>query len=360
MENKKTFWIKWVTIIAFIFGNTCLLMTSFGSRTFIEGSGAWAGITLIVLGIAADFFIVFYLVYLLINKKKKTEKTIDEKFYEYDEEGIRKSALDFQNQALSLKSEIIENIEKREELRLKEEKIKKEDDKRFKESINKAKKEQEELIKQKLDEKIENRNSQKLSKKQKKEVKRKEKEFVREEKRKIEEKTNKAYNIHKNTQFDQDNDLVYIYTIDNLSCREEGHNIVSIKTKIKTSFETEISMELEYCIDCDLFLISNVRHNELLETYKFIPIRFVLLDETEENNPLYLCGYKNVVNSETSDRERLTMLNFAIKNGIVSRKDVLSIIRALINENKNGSCPEEILDKYNKDFNYIAYNPWSY
>lgn len=118
---------------------------------------------------------------------------------------------------------------------------------------------------------------------------------------------------------------------------------------------------VEYCYDCDKFLMKYDDYESYLKEYKFFPANLRYYDNNSEyhdfnraeKSPLYLCGYN--VNSKKSlfKFERQNILASLMDYNIMSRRTILDYLEMFVITNKNRENMLAAVGKWEEDRKYV-------
>ena len=149
---------------------------------------------------------------------------------------------------------------------------------------------------------------------------------------------------------------LYVYN-GNTGCHKR-HHVYSCCAHIE-SFDKEIGFYVEYCSECDKYLMKHDDYSAYLKRYKFFPMKINrprnYLDDfgRAETSELFDNGYS--VNQEVglSEKQRHAILAFMIDYGIMEQRKILNHIEMLIKTNGQAEKNEIALTKWENDKQFV-------
>lgn len=166
--------------------------------------------------------------------------------------------------------------------------------------------------------------------------------------------------------FQQSSNILFVYSGSNIICNRNKHNVISVNCKIKLPEGHEV-INAMYCHDCREFFISEDSYNYYKDLYGLLPLKIRFTNEDggftpklefrAQKSPLNLVGYNVEQRNGLSDEERFRILVFIIKNGILSKQDIINYLELFININGERAKMNSAVQKWNTDLARIrSYN----
>ena len=164
--------------------------------------------------------------------------------------------------------------------------------------------------------------------------------------------------------FDHKNTILYIYKWGNIICKKQDHELVDVNCVI-TSVNDEITVNAQYCRDCNKFIISESSYRFYLDGFSFIPAKFRYVDEDGNfpqrlykkergsYSPLSLAGYTVRADKALSKKERHKLLAFLIDNGVMDKYEIIGYLEMFINTNGQKTGMERAVAKWENDAKYV-------
>lgn len=165
--------------------------------------------------------------------------------------------------------------------------------------------------------------------------------------------------------------ILYIYKR-NIKCLKNKHEIVMAQVVIP-SIDSKIRINVYYCTECHKFFLDRNSYDMYRKKYKFLPIIFSLVSDDGEyiskskgtierssDSPLSLCGYTVNKKENLSAEKRQRILRFIIKQGILSKEQVLRYLNLFIEVNGSNDNMYEATCKWNADKEYVVFEITSY
>ena len=164
--------------------------------------------------------------------------------------------------------------------------------------------------------------------------------------------------------FDHKNTILYIYKWGNIICKKQDHELVDVNCVIP-SVNGEITVNAQYCRDCNKFIISESSYRFYLDGFSFIPAKFRYVDEDGNfpqrlykkergsYSPLSLAGYTVRADKALSKKERHKLLAFLIDNGVMDKYEIIGYLEMFINTNGQKTGMERAVAKWENDAKYV-------
>lgn len=164
----------------------------------------------------------------------------------------------------------------------------------------------------------------------------------------------------------QSNAIEFLIKISNFRCKTRNHNIeeiiavVSVFNNIKQEIE-EVEIPAFYCINCKLYFIYDSEYKELLKHGKpTCPVHEEVkyfnasntFEKYESESLLRQFGYNVNSQDNLSTNERRRVIETIIKNGIMNKSDVLSLLNFLASSRKNQYNMQNAVSKWESDIKY--------
>lgn len=171
----------------------------------------------------------------------------------------------------------------------------------------------------------------------------------------IERRSNsKNYNASEN--------ILYIHIGNNIKCYVQNHEVISATAILKGKLAVDIKLNVNYCRNCDKYLINYSEFSYYRELYGIIIGNFKI--DTEENilhtgnvvrvseSPLMLSGY-NVRDGCLTDSERKYILSEIIKNKIMLKSEIINYLKSFILINGKRKGNEQATKKWEDDLTFV-------
>ena len=150
-------------------------------------------------------------------------------------------------------------------------------------------------------------------------------------------------------------------------CDINGHDYKKIIARIPIytgNKVAEIEVPAFHCIDCDAFYISEAVYNKVLSKGRLLCqlvskdelIKYrkqAKFNELKPQGKLAIVGYNVGSIDNLSARHRQTILEYAIREGIVTKKEAISYLKFFIRLNEGKKSSENAIRKWNEDLNYL-------
>lgn len=158
-----------------------------------------------------------------------------------------------------------------------------------------------------------------------------------------------------------------LYVRKNLSnCRRYNHRIVSVTGILKQQFGEEVTLNVNYCANCQKYFISYDEYLHYRELYGPILGRIIFTSgdyidtdfgQMSSESVLHICGYNVGQTDELSESERHAILESVMLNGIMSKPRVMEYLQSFINRNKNTDRNDTAVQKWKDDLDWVrAFN----
>lgn len=149
---------------------------------------------------------------------------------------------------------------------------------------------------------------------------------------------------------------LYVYN-GNIGCHKKHH--ISTYCAHIDSFDREIGFYVEYCSECDKYLMKYADYSVYLKRYKFFPMkinrpRYCFDDFSRaETSELFDNGYSVSQEVGLSENQRHEILAFMIDYGIMEQRKILNHIEMLIKTNGKAVNNEIALSKWENDKQFV-------
>lgn len=150
---------------------------------------------------------------------------------------------------------------------------------------------------------------------------------------------------------------LYIYG-GKIACHHK-HSIVEFRAYIDDFDGGESSFFVEYCYDCDKFLMRYDDYSQYLHRYHFFPLKLEMLGvayddyHRAEQSPLMVHGYTVNSKDDFSARERQRKLQKIIDNGVLEKRQVLDYLEMFIRESKYNPRRQNAISKWKEDKDFV-------
>jgi hypothetical protein len=160
--------------------------------------------------------------------------------------------------------------------------------------------------------------------------------------------------------FNQKKNVLYIYK-GNITCLRNNHNLISATANITDASNNEITLNVEYCRDCHLFLLEYTLYLEYKKKYGTLIGNLRIISNTNNNSerslalesPLHLSGYNvNSINALSSS-QRKYILECMLYNNIMSKNEIIRYLAYFIRVNGAKKRNNEALKKWQEDLDFV-------
>ena len=158
--------------------------------------------------------------------------------------------------------------------------------------------------------------------------------------------------------------ILYIYK-GNICCHRDKHNLLQATAILHSKADDEIKLNVEYCSDCQKFLLSYTLFEEYRTHYGVLIGNFRLTANGEftgnfnlaQESPLMLSGYNVSQRDDYTMSERHYILARIIHDGIMDKGDVIRYLSYFIRKNGARTGNEFALCKWQEDLEFVqSYN----
>ena len=148
-----------------------------------------------------------------------------------------------------------------------------------------------------------------------------------------------------------------------VKCLTEDHDVISVSLDIPSLETKPVTINANYCFDCDRFFISDKEYEYYREKYPIMLVRFEYVSDNPlgmnlaDKSPLMLAGYTVRADKKYSDAYRQNMLRNIIELGILKKHEVINYLNYFISMHGKAKNKEAAVEKWKADLEYVrAYN----
>lgn len=167
--------------------------------------------------------------------------------------------------------------------------------------------------------------------------------------------------------FRPNNDILYLYKADCIKCkRYSNHKIISATAMIKTDQKNRVPINIEYCTECEKFIMAYSSFEKYRKRYKFLIIKLQEVDENgdfpksflaslkrKDSSPLKLAGYNvNAANALISEK-RHQLLAYIITEGVLPKYRVIEYLHYFISQGEYQERMRNAVDKWEEDLEFV-------
>jgi len=147
-----------------------------------------------------------------------------------------------------------------------------------------------------------------------------------------------------------------------VKCMRDSHTVKSVTGIIPSRSGLPVEVNMNYCVECDKFFITEKDFEFYRKKYGLIAAHFVFetsdgvsspYNELAEQSPLKLCGYSVSATEGYSAEERQGLLSAIIDNEIMTKPDVLSYLNWFIQYNGSKPGNEMAVGKWKEDIKFV-------
>ena len=154
--------------------------------------------------------------------------------------------------------------------------------------------------------------------------------------------------------------ILYVYK-GNIRCYKNHHNLISATAIVRTKNDKEISLNVEYCKDCNKLLLNYNLFEEYRERYEILigNFRVVINDNFDgqyilsKESPLHLSNYNVGQKDNLKESERHYILARIIYDGIMKKHQVIDYLQFFINLHGGKSRNGLALSKWHTDLKFV-------
>ena len=147
------------------------------------------------------------------------------------------------------------------------------------------------------------------------------------------------------------------------SCEKKHHTIVSATGYITSLKGRPISINVNHCLDCNTFFISQNEYEHYRDVYGPVLGNFEFssfrsgsghsFDDFADRSILNLCGYSvSQADGYTADERQLILANI-LDRGIVSKPRLINYLEFFIRVNRNAANKRTAVKKWSDDLNWV-------
>ncbi len=160
---------------------------------------------------------------------------------------------------------------------------------------------------------------------------------------------------------------LYVYK-GTISCYKH-HHLEDYRARIESVDDKQITFFVEYCRECDKFLMQYNNYSHYLNRYKLFPMKIQRADphvyddpyifgdfyfyDRAEDSPLSLSGYRVDEKHGYSKEMRQKILSFIIDYKILSKQQVCNYLELFINTNGKAENNKRALMKWQEDKEFV-------
>lgn len=170
--------------------------------------------------------------------------------------------------------------------------------------------------------------------------------------------------IMSETVFVPEKNTLYIHFGNNIKCKRDHHRIQCFNAFVPTINNGRVKINVNYCLDCKKFFISNDSYQWYIKNYKVILVRFAFVSENGEYvdfyqtdkaaaSPLALCGYTVSQKVGYSAYERHEILSRIINMGIQRKWQVIDLLMYFIDYNGRKPGNSVAVSKWEDDLKFV-------
>lgn len=151
------------------------------------------------------------------------------------------------------------------------------------------------------------------------------------------------------------------------SCAKKKHNIIDFRAEVDVICPNgniiKKSFLASYCEDCKLYFMydneykrirkSGVPLCSIFEYSKYIKTKNNGRIELKPESLLHSFGYNVGASENLSTKQRNKILSFVIKNGVMSKHEILYLLNYLVDFRKNDKRQAKAIAKWKTDINYL-------
>lgn len=167
--------------------------------------------------------------------------------------------------------------------------------------------------------------------------------------------------INELMQYEYTNDkILYVHKGRNIVCQKDKHDIVCVNANLSSVTGENITINVNYCRDCNKFFISEEEYDFYRKQYPNLLAKFQYVNENyekpnikrEEYSPLSLNGY-NVRKNGPNEGKRQAILSAIMRNGIMEKYEIINHLEMLINTNGTRSGMQFANEKWYRDLDFV-------
>lgn len=168
-------------------------------------------------------------------------------------------------------------------------------------------------------------------------------------------------------EFCTDNDILYLYKGNCIRCkRYSNHKIISATAMIKTEQKERVPINIEYCTECDKFLMPYSSFESYRKRYEFLIIKLQEVDadgdfpqefytslKRSNNSPLKLAGYNvNAAQGLKTERRHQLLANI-ISDGVLPKYRVIEYLCYFISQGEYQDRMQNAVAKWKEDLEFV-------
>ena len=167
--------------------------------------------------------------------------------------------------------------------------------------------------------------------------------------------------------FRPSNDILYLYKGNCIRCkRYSNHQIISATAMIKTEQKERVPINVEYCTECEKFIMAYSSYERYRKRYKFLIIKLQEVDENggfpkgfyaslkqNDKSPLKLAGYNVDAAIGLSSEERHQILLLILNEGVLPKYRVCEYLRYFISQGEPQDNKQNAVAKWREDLEFV-------
>ena len=155
-------------------------------------------------------------------------------------------------------------------------------------------------------------------------------------------------------------ETLYIYK-GNIRCRRYAHEVIQATAIMRGTADNEIKMNVEYCTDCNKFILNYTSYQEYRNKYGVIigNVRMVTNDlfdgayDLAEESPLKLSGYNVGQQDDFDSSTRHYILASIIYDNIMTKGEVIGYLQHFIHLNGSKRSNWLAVQKWKEDLEFV-------
>lgn len=167
--------------------------------------------------------------------------------------------------------------------------------------------------------------------------------------------------------FRPSNDILYLYKGNCIRCKcYSNHQIISATAMIKTEQKERVPINVEYCTECEKFIMAYSSYERYRKRYKFLIIKLQEVDENggfpkgfyaslkqNDKSPLKLAGYNVDAAIGLSSEERHQILLLILNEGVLPKYRVCEYLRYFISQGEPQDNKQNAVTKWREDLEFV-------
>ena len=169
----------------------------------------------------------------------------------------------------------------------------------------------------------------------------------------------------KSPEFNPRENVLYIFQRNNIICKKEKHTIVNVNCIVPKVNNDMVSINAQYCVNCQKFIVSEDSYRSYLDDYSYLPIKirrvgedgsfpqYLYSKERSSNSPLSLAGYSVREDGGLTEEERHDLLASLIDNGVMDKHEIIGYLELFVNTNGAKSGMARAVQKWMRDAQFV-------